>query len=117
MGQMGSALAHEINQPLAAIVNYLGAGRHILARSDQPPSDKIREILDKAAEQAARAGEIIRQLRSFVAKGETERRMAVFSEAAEEATPLAMVGSRPPDIRLRMERGPRARVGGNTPTP
>ena len=112
MGQMGSALAHEINQPLAAIVNYLGAGRHILARSDQPPSDKIREILDKAAEQASRAGEIIRQLRSFVAKGETERRMEVLSEAVEEATALAMVGTRHQNVRLRMDLDPAARVAG-----
>jgi two-component system sensor kinase FixL len=109
MGQMGSALAHEINQPLAAISNYLGAGRHLLERG-QPPSEKIREILDKAAEQAVRAGEIIRQLRSFVAKGETQRRPEVIGAVVEEATALAMIGTRHQSVRLNLQLDPDARV-------
>jgi len=109
MGQMGSALAHEINQPLAAISNYLGAGRHMLERSNQPPAEKIREILDKAAEQATRAGEIIRQLRSFVAKGETQRRPEILCAVVEEATALAMIGTRHQSVRLNLQLDPDAR--------
>ena len=109
MGQMGSALAHEINQPLAAISNYLGAGRHLLERG-QPPAEKIREILDKAAEQAVRAGDIIRQLRSFVAKGETQRRPEVIGAVVEEATALAMIGTRHQNVRLSLQLDPDARV-------
>jgi two-component system, LuxR family, sensor kinase FixL len=109
MGQMGSALAHEINQPLAAISNYLGAGRHLLERS-QPPAEKIREILDKAAEQAVRAGEIIRQLRSFVAKGETQRRPEAIGAVVEEATALAMIGTRHQNVRLNLQLDPDARI-------
>jgi two-component system, LuxR family, sensor kinase FixL len=109
MGQMGSALAHEINQPLAAISNYLGAGRHLLERG-QPPAEKIREILDKAAEQAVRAGEIIRQLRSFVAKGETQRRPEVIGGVVEEATALAMIGTRHQSVRLNLQLDPDART-------
>ena len=110
MGQMGSALAHEINQPLAAIANYLGAGRHMLERSNPPPAEKIREILDKAAEQATRAGEIIRQLRSFVAKGETQRRPEPLGAVVEEATALAMIGTRHQNVRLSLRLDPDARV-------
>ena len=110
MGQMGSALAHEINQPLAAIANYLGAGRHMLERSNQPPAEKIREILDKAAEQATRAGEIIRQLRSFVAKGETQRRPELLGAVVEEATALAMIGTRHQNVRLSLQLDADARV-------
>ncbi len=110
MGQMGSALAHEINQPLAAILNYLGAARHLLGRSDSVAPEKVREILDKAVEQASRAGEIIRQLRSFVAKGETQRRAEVLSEVIQEATALAMIGTRHQNVRLSLDLDPTARV-------
>ena len=110
MGQMGSALAHEINQPLAAISNYLGAGRHMLDRSEPPPPEKIREILDKAVEQATRAGEIIRQLRTFVAKGETDRKPEVLSTVVEEATALALIGTKHQNVRLKLQLDPEARV-------
>ena len=110
MGQMGSALAHEMNQPLAAIANYLGAGRHLLQRPGPPPTEKIREIIDKAAEQAVRAGEIIRQLRSFVAKGETERRPEDIGTVVEDSTTLAMIGSRHQSVRFRLRLDPKASV-------
>ena len=110
MGQMGSALAHEINQPLAAISNYLGAGRHLLERGGPQSAGKIREIIDKAGEQAVRAGEIIRQLRSFVAKGETERRPEVIGTIVEEATALAMIGSKYQGVHLNMRLDPNASV-------
>ncbi|HEV3174366.1 MAG TPA: PAS domain S-box protein [Stellaceae bacterium] len=110
MGQMGSALAHEINQPLAAILNYLGAGRHILGMGSQAPPDKIREILDKAVEQATRAGEIIRQLRSFVAKGETQQRPEILSAVVEEASTLAMIGARQQNVRLTLRFDPQVRT-------
>lgn len=109
MGQMGSALAHEINQPLAAILNYLGAGRHMLEMSAQPPADKIGAILDKAVEQATRAGEIIRHLRSFVTKGETQRRPEILSHVVKEATTLAMIGTRHQNVRLSLQLDPAAR--------
>jgi two-component system sensor kinase FixL len=110
MGQMGSALAHEINQPLAAILNYLGAGRQILGTGGPPPVEKLREILDKVVEQASRAGEIIRHLRSFVATGETEQRAEFLSTVVEEAAALAMIGSRQQNIRLSLRFDPEART-------
>ena len=108
MGQMGSSLAHEINQPLAAILNYLGAGRHILGMAGEPPVEKLREILDKSVEQASRAGEIIRHLRSFVAKGDTEQRAEILSAVVEEAATLAMVGTRQQNVRLSLQFDPDA---------
>ncbi|MGH7123257.1 MAG: histidine kinase dimerization/phospho-acceptor domain-containing protein, partial [Stellaceae bacterium] len=110
MGQMGSALAHEINQPLAAISNYLGAGRYLLGRDSPQLAAKLREILDKASEQAIRAGEIIRQLRSFVAKGETKRRAEPIGAVVEEAIALAMIGTRHQNVRLSLQLDPDARV-------
>jgi len=68
MGEMASALAHELNQPLAAISNYMKGSRRLLAASSGPNISKIENALDRAAEQAIRAGQIIRRLRDFVAR-------------------------------------------------
>ena len=73
MGEMASALAHELNQPLAAISNYMKGSRRLLAASSDPNRSKIESALDRAAEQAIRAGQIIRRLRDFVARGEMRK--------------------------------------------
>jgi two-component system sensor kinase FixL len=103
MGQMGAALAHEINQPLAAILNYLQAARRFLAAGEGAPLDKIGEIIGKAAEQATRAGDIIRHLRSFVSKGESRRSAEALADVVEEATKLAMTGARHHGVHLRFD--------------
>ena len=69
MGEMASALAHELNQPLAAISNYMKGSRRLLAGSADPNTPKIESAMDRAAEQALRAGQIIRRLRDFVSRG------------------------------------------------
>src|SRR6185312_16235536 len=73
VGQMASALAHELNQPLAAIVNYVQAMRRLLQASNLALPPRVIETMDKTVAQAARAGEIIQHLRSFIRKGESER--------------------------------------------
>ncbi len=74
VGTMASAMAHELNQPLTAVANYLEAGRDLLD-SDAPDAIEIvREALARAAEQSVRAGEIIRKLRDYVSRGEIETR-------------------------------------------
>lgn len=69
MGAMASTLAHELNQPLAAITNYLEACRY-LTRSRGDPDHDILDALDRARVQALRAGDIIRKIRSFTVSGE-----------------------------------------------
>lgn len=101
MGEMASALAHELNQPLSAIANYLkGAGRLLEGRADDD-SNTVRGAMDKAAAQALRAGEIIRRLRDFVARGESERRVESITKLIEEANALALVGSKEHGVRVR----------------
>jgi two-component system sensor kinase FixL len=60
----------------------------------------IREAMDKAAEQSLRAGDIIRRLRDFVARGETERRIESLKKLLEEASALALVGTRDRGVRV-----------------
>jgi two-component system sensor kinase FixL len=101
MGEMASALAHELNQPLSAIANYMKGSRRLLEGNTDERSGLLREAMDKAAEQALRAGQIIRRLRDFAARGETDRQMENISKLVEEASALALVGAKELGIRVR----------------
>ncbi len=108
MGEMASALAHELNQPLSAIANYLKGSNRLIAGRTDPESARVREALDKAAEQALRAGEIIRRLRDFVARGDTEMARESLTKLIEEASALAFVGAKQHGVRVRFELDARA---------
>jgi len=101
MGEMASTLAHELNQPLSAIANYLKGSRRLLEGSADQRSNTMRDAMDKAAEQALRAGQIIRRLRDFVARGESERRVESMKKLVEEASALALVGAKDQGVRVR----------------
>lgn len=106
MGEMASALAHELNQPLAAISNYMKGSRRLLSASSDPNISKIESALDRAAEQAIRAGQIIRRLRDFVARGESEKRVESLSKLIEEAGALGLTGAREQAVQLRFNLDP-----------
>jgi two-component system, LuxR family, sensor kinase FixL len=106
MGEMASALAHELNQPLAAITNYMKGSRRLLAGSQDPNIAKIESAMDRAAEQALRAGQIIRRLRDFVSRGESERRVESLAKLIEEAGALGLAGAREQSVQLRFNVNP-----------
>ena len=91
-GRMAAALAHELNQPLTATASSLGAARRLLAGGelDLPTT---QEVIAEAADQARRAGQIVRRLRDFVARGETEKRFEDVITIVEEAAALSLVGA------------------------
>jgi two-component system sensor kinase FixL len=101
MGEMASALAHELNQPLSAISNYMKGSRRLLAGSTDANAPKIEVALDRAAEQAIRAGDIIRRLRNFVAREASEKRVESVSKMVEEAGALGLTGAREQGVLLR----------------
>ena len=105
MGEMASSLAHELNQPLSAIASYM-KGSVTLLESAQPDLPKLRAALDRAGDQALRAGDVIKHLREFVAKGETEHTLEDPARLIEEASGLALVGAKDKDVRvdLRLDR-------------
>ena len=107
MGEMASALAHELNQPLSAIANYMKGSRRLLEDSPGDNAALVRDAVDKAAEQALRAGQIIRRLRDFVARGETERQVEDLKKLVEEASALALVGAKDLGIRVHFQFDPR----------
>ena len=102
MGQMAATLAHELNQPLTAVTNYCQAMRRLLAGADQPKLSKLRDAVELSAEQALRAGQIIRRLRDFVARGETEKHVEAVAKMVEEASALALVGAKEHGVRVNI---------------
>ena len=72
-GEMASGMAHELNQPLTAIISYCGTALSLLDSISAPP--QLGEILERASEQAHRAGAIIRHLRDFIGKGDNDREL------------------------------------------
>ena len=74
MGEMASGMAHELNQPLTALVSYCGTAL-LLANSPSSPPQQLVEILERATEQAHRASDMIRHLREFVSKGEGHKEL------------------------------------------
>jgi two-component system sensor kinase FixL len=106
LGEMASALAHELNQPLSAIANYMKGSRRLLESRSDEETIIIRQALDKAAEQSLRAGDIIRRLRDFVARGESERRVEDIKKLLEEASALALVGVKEKGVRVTFSFDP-----------
>ncbi|HET6521333.1 MAG TPA: ATP-binding protein, partial [Geminicoccaceae bacterium] len=105
MGEMASALAHELNQPLTAIMNYVQACRRLMASGRGGP-ERLAELMDRAAGQVSRAGDIIARLRQFIAKGETERTVEDINRVVEEASHLALIGAAERGVRVRLKLDP-----------
>lgn len=99
LGEMASTLAHELNQPLAAIANYVQGSRKLVARLEGPVAAQIGQAMEETTRQSLRAGQIIRHLREFVTHGETERDAEDIQNLVEEAAALALVGSRELGVR------------------
>jgi two-component system sensor kinase FixL len=107
MGEMASTLAHELNQPLTAVVSYLNGSRRLLTGSDNLQTLMIRDAIERAAEQALRAGQIIRRLRQFVTRGESERHLESLTKLIEEAGALALIGIKESGVRVGFKLDPR----------
>jgi two-component system sensor kinase FixL len=101
MGEMASTLAHELNQPLAAIANYLKGSHRLLEGSNDEAAVAVRGAVHKAADQALRAGQIIRRLREFVAHGENEKRVESIQKIIEESSALALIGAKETGVRVK----------------
>ena len=102
MGTMASTLAHEINQPLTAVANYLETVLDLFEGANYPPIDEIKDALKLAAAQSLRAGEIIRRLRSFVETGDTGIGVESLDALVEEATSLGLLGAHEAGIEVTM---------------
>ena len=115
MGTMASAMAHELNQPLSAITNYIKGLKHTVAREEEEESPRFTAILDKTADQALRAGQIIGRLRTLVARGETERRLETIGRLIEETSTLALPGVREQGVEMSFSHEAEGETGSGRP--
>ena len=88
MGEMASSLAHELNQPLSAIANYC-AGCVKRMQAGNYKLDDLLAAMQKASDQAERAGKIIRRMRDMVKKGEPNRQAIALAELVDETRAFA----------------------------
>ncbi len=100
VGEMSTAIAHEVNQPLVAIKNYAVAARGRLIRTGTSGLVKVQELLDKIEEQASRAGDIMQSLRAMVKKHEPETAETDLGELVAVTLKLMEMESRNTNIRI-----------------
>lgn len=100
MGQVATGLAHELNQPLTAILNYTNAGLDIAEERGDP---ELKAVLGRIAEQASRAGNIIRRLRAFVEKRGPNRSEEDIAHTVDEAIRLGQINPAERGIKLRVD--------------
>ncbi|MHA7882536.1 two-component system sensor histidine kinase NtrB [Nitratireductor rhodophyticola] len=106
LGEMASTLAHELNQPLSAVSNYVQGCKRLLNDLDHPVAERMRDALEETTRQSLRAGQIIRHLREFVTRGESEKQAENLQNLVEEAAALALMGSRELGIHTVFEFEP-----------
>jgi two-component system sensor kinase FixL len=105
---MAGALAHELNQPLAAAANFVNAARRLLASGERTRIETVSEVMAEAAAEVLRAGQIIRRLRAFVTVGGTERQPESLPALIEEASALALTGAPASGVQAYFRFDPRA---------
>ncbi|WP_010546144.1 PAS domain S-box protein [Sphingomonas elodea] len=107
MSEMAADLAHELNQPLSATANFLAAARMLIERGEG--GTRVTDLLRMGSEQTQRAGEIIRRLRAFVARGEVEMRVESVERTIRDAVELVLVGTGHFNLRVSFQLDPEAR--------
>lgn len=108
MGTMASTLAHELNQPITAVANYVQGVRDLLDAPHPDDLPMIRDALDDAKNEALRAGNIVRRLREFVARGEVEKNVVDLPALIDEASKLALIGAREKGVKVGFDLDPGA---------
>ena len=102
VGEMGSALAHELTQPLSAVVGFVEASAGLIDQGGVEIPAKVREYMKEAVTQSLRAGEVVRLLREFSARGDTERSIHDINVVVEETCRLATLGTAADGIELAL---------------
>lgn len=103
MGTMASTLAHELNQPITSIANYVEGVRTLLEKPDAEDAEIIREALGDAVKEAMRAGDIVRRLRDFVSRGEIERSVQSLPNLVREAAVLGLMGAKEKGVHCHFD--------------
>ena len=113
MGEIASTLAHELNQPLAAISSYTTGALNLLAHAARPgpaavqiDAARLQAALEKANAQAQRAGQIIRSVHAFVKQREPTREAVPVQALLDGIAPLVQMQAQPHGVAVRMHAAP-----------
>ncbi|PHR15246.1 MAG: PAS domain-containing sensor histidine kinase [Sphingopyxis sp.] len=106
VGTLASSLAHEINQPLTAIANYLSAARDMMEGDLAENREYFLEALQESVVESLRAGTIVRRLREFVSRGEIIRQVISIAQVVEDATVLGTIGAQAKGIEFSIDIAP-----------
>jgi C4-dicarboxylate-specific signal transduction histidine kinase len=107
LGEMASGIAHELNQPLTSITMNARACVRMLD-SSQTAVEACPDVMEKIADEAERAGEVIRQIRHFIRKDQPERQPVRVSDMVHEVLLLIRADVRQADVEVRLELDPNA---------
>lgn len=102
LGEMGSTIAHELNQPLTAVCNLLGVAEAELARAEIR-RERVAEAIAASLSQTLRAGEVLKRLRNFVSRGAVPRQILQVRDIASEAVALSQFAVRDAGLRLCLD--------------
>ena len=103
IGTLATALAHELNQPLTAIANFVETARDLLHDPNDDVLEVVREALNECATQSVRAGQIVRRLRDYISRGDVDRKPESLKRLVSEAVVLAMIGAGERERGVEME--------------
>ena len=107
MGEMATGIAHELNQPLTAIISYCGTAASLVNSLPSPPQ-QLSEILELATKQAHRAGDIIRNLRAFVSKESKNKETFEIDRVIYDIVTFLKSEVRKSGVKLELQLGARA---------
>src|SRR3546814_14003139 len=102
---MAAAIAHELNQPLTAVGNYIEAARQGLRRGGVAVPEQVDAMISQALSQVQRTSEVIRHIRTMAGREPTERAFEDVSAVVEEAAGLALLGDDDKGNRKRVDEG------------
>lgn len=100
MGSLATSIAHELNQPLAAIANYVEGAKQLIDEAETGGLEEVRAAIDECASEALRAGAIVRKLRDFIGRGDVERHAASFARLLNDAIALALIDGQGHDVTV-----------------
>jgi two-component system sensor kinase FixL len=109
MGTMAATLAHELAQPLTSAATAIDAGGKLLRGLDAPKARETRQALNLAANSVHRAGDLVKRLRAFVAKGRVEAETEDLAAIIADASVLMFPEARRKDVEIEFELDPRAK--------
>jgi two-component system, chemotaxis family, sensor kinase Cph1 len=103
MGELASALAHELNQPLSAITNYVNACRQELKNYGRDIPDSVNVLIANAVAESSRAANLVRRLRNFIAQGELVAERINLRQIIQQGIDLALASSKSPPPRVTVD--------------